>query len=265
MQICTEALRSNTLPDQWSKAATILIHKKDDPSLPENFRPITLEPVSLKIFTSFLRNRVFTFLINNKYIESHYQKGFTPGMSGTFEHIAEMSNAINNARKYQRSLTITLIDLKNAFGEVHHSLIQTVLRYHHVPEEINNIIRLLYSDFRISILTKDFCTKYIAVEKGVLQGDSFSPLIFNMIVNTFIQCIKDDKYTNFGYRALKGFLPRNWFQFADDAVAVTSLESENQMLLNVFNKWCQWAEMTIKPTKCHAFAIPKKRNFVCPV
>ena len=38
--ICTEVLRSNTLPTQWTKAATILIHKTGDPSLPENFRPI---------------------------------------------------------------------------------------------------------------------------------------------------------------------------------------------------------------------------------
>ena len=127
-------------------------------------------------------------------------------MSGTFEHIAEMSNIINHSRKFQKSLTVTLIDLKNAFGEVHHSLIQSVLRYHHVPDKINNVVLALYSDFRLSIITNDFCTKYITVEKGVLQGDSFSPLIFNLIVNTFIQCIKDDKYTNFGYRAIKGCL-----------------------------------------------------------
>ena len=111
LNICTEVLRSNTLPAQWTKAATILIHKKGDPSLPENFRPITLEPVSLKIFTSLLRNRVFTYLINNQYIESHYQKGFMPGMSGTIEHIAEMSH-INHSKKQQRSVAITLIDLK---------------------------------------------------------------------------------------------------------------------------------------------------------
>ena len=46
-----------------------------------------------------------------------------PGMSGTFEHIAEMSHFINHSRKQQRSVTITLIDLKNASGKVHHSLI----------------------------------------------------------------------------------------------------------------------------------------------
>ena len=130
LDICTEVLRSNTLPVQSTKAATIFIHKKGGRSLPENFRPITAEPVSLKIFRSSLRNKVSTYLINNKYIESHYQNGFMPVMSGTFGHIAEMSHIINHSRKHQRSVTITLIDINNAFGEVHHSLIQSVLRYH---------------------------------------------------------------------------------------------------------------------------------------
>ena len=85
------------------------------------------------------------------------------GMSGTFEHIAETSHIINHSRKQQRSLTITLIDQKNAFGEVHNSLIQSVLRYHYRPDEINSIVKILYNDFHLSIITNDFHTKYIAV------------------------------------------------------------------------------------------------------
>ena len=83
-------------------------------------------------------------------------------------------------------------------------------------------------------------------------------MIFNLIISTFIQCVKEEKFFNFGYGTFKGFLPRNWFQFADDAVAVTSLEGENQILLNLFSKWCRWSEMTIKASKCHSFGICKK-------
>ena len=44
----------------------------------------------------------------------------------------------------------------------------------------------------------------------------------------------------------------------DDTVGVTSLEGENQILLNLFSKWCRWSEMTIKASKCHSFGICKK-------
>ena len=147
LKLCNKVMSTNTIPDSWKRAVTILIYKKDDPRLPENFRPITLEPTTLKIFTSIIRDQIYEFLLKNKYIECHYQKGFTPGMSGTFEHISEMENMINQSRLKQRSLVITLIDLRNAFGTVNHHLIQTVLKYHHIPSNISDIIGSLYTLF----------------------------------------------------------------------------------------------------------------------
>ena len=132
----------------------------------------------LKIFTSLLRDRMFEFLHNNKYIENSIQKGFTPGLSGTFEHIANMSHIINDARRRHRSVTITSIDLQNAFSKVYHNVIETVLKYHHTPDDVISIIRSLYSGCHITILTDSFSGDYIKIGKGVLQGDFFSPLIY---------------------------------------------------------------------------------------
>ena len=72
--------------------------KKENANDPANFRPITLQSVPLKVFTSCLRNAIFNFLSANNYIEQEIQKGFTPGLSGTFEHTAQMAAIINKAR-----------------------------------------------------------------------------------------------------------------------------------------------------------------------
>ena len=171
-----------------------------------------------------------------------------------------MDHIINQSRLKQRGLVITLIDLRNAFGTVNHHLIQAVLKYHHIPDNIGNIVGNLYGAFHISILTENFNTRYIKVANGVLQGDCLSPLLFNMIINTFIQSLKQDKFQTFGARVLSGFGPRNWFQFADDAAAVTSLESENQLLVNLFSRWCNWSDMEIRPDKCHIFGMKKSNT-----
>ena len=257
LEICKEILRRKSIPESWKRAATILIYKKSDKSEPSNFRPITLEPVMLKIFTSLLRDRVFEFLHNSSYIETSIQKGFTPGLSGTYEHIANMSHIINDARCKQHSVIIILIDLQNAFDEVHHNLIDTVLKYHHIPDDIIKIIRSLYSDFHITILTNSFSSDFIKVGEGVLQGDCFSPLIFNMVMNTFIQYIQNQYFQQFGYQFLKHFTPRHWLQFADDAAAITGQESKNQTLLNAFDRWCTWSNMIIKVEKYHSFGMKK--------
>ena len=219
----TELIRdiwlSGTVPTEWKRACTILIHKKGNNNDPSNFRPITLESIPLKVFTSCLRNAVYSFLASNNFVERNIQKGFTPNLSGTLEHTAQMADIINKARIRQRSVVITLLDLKNAFGEIHHNLIQSVFNYHHIPDHIKCVIKSLYTDFQTSIITSEFCTPFMTVGRGVLQGDCLSPLLFNMCFNTFIQHSKAEKYRQFGF-SFKLLNTIHWFQFVDDA-AVT--------------------------------------------
>ena len=79
---------------------------------------------------------------------------------------------------------MTLLDLRNAFAEVHHNLIYCVLEYRHVPENIREIVKNLYCCFKTSILTDEFVTDFVHMQKGVLQGDCSSPLIFNLIIRS---------------------------------------------------------------------------------
>ena len=256
-ELIHECWLSGIVPTEWKRACTILIHKKGNTNDPSNFRPITLQSVPLKVFASCLRNAIYSYLISNNFIEHSIQKGFTPNLSGTLEHTAQMADIINNARIRQCSVVITLLDLKNAFGEVYHNLIQSVLDYHHIPHHINSVVKSLYTDFQTSIITSDFNTPFISVGCGVLQGDCLGPLLFNMCFNTFIQHIKAEKYRQFGF-SFKLLNPIHWFQFADDAAVITSQESENQHLLNRFSIWCQWSNMIIRFDKCSStFGIKK--------
>ena len=194
----TEIIRcvwsSGQVPLEWNKACTVLAHKKGTTDDPANFHPITLQSVPLKKFTSCLRNSIFDFLQKYGYVKQQIQKGFTRKLSGTLEHTAQLGHMINKARNKQRSIVVSLLDLKNAYGEVHHYLIPEVLKYHHVPEEIQHMIPSLYKDFHTSVINDDFHTSFIPVKRGVLQGDCLSPLIFNMYFNTFIQFVKEKKY-----------------------------------------------------------------------
>ena len=152
---------------------------------------------------------------------------------------------------------ITLLDLKNAFGEVHRSLITEVLNYHHMPEEIQKLISSLYTGFHTSVITKSFATPFILVGQTVLQGDPLSPLTFNPVFNTFIRFIKLEQFEQFGYRYSNILTPKHWFQFADDAAVVTGLKSEKQVLLNAFSCWYNLSNMIIRVDKCCTFGIYK--------
>ena len=169
--ICTVWL-SGTVPTEWKRYVHVLysFKNKAKQAIHLTYQPITLESIPLKVFTSCLRNSMYSFLTANQYIEHNIQKGFTPNLSGTLEHTAQMANIINKARIKQRSLVITLLDLKNASGEVHHNLIQSVLDYHHIPFHVKDIIRSLCTDFKTSVVTFEFRTPFVTVGRGIDRG-----------------------------------------------------------------------------------------------
>ena len=234
----------------------MLICKKGIPKELSNFRPITLEPVCAKVFTSLIRNRMYSSLVNNSYIETNIQKGFWTGISGTIEHTETLTYMINHARRYQRNLVITL-DLKNAFGELDHNLITSVLLYHHVPDHIRSLIGSFYTNYTISVVTNDFTTNPIHVEKGVLQADSLSPFIFDMCFYPLIRTIENEKIKLMGYNYTNALTPGHWLQFANDTAFATATQKNSHALLNVFSNWCQRANFLICISKCKYFGIKK--------
>ena len=198
---------------------------------------------------------MYNFLKQNSYIESHIQKGFISKISGTLEHTSMMGHIINKAR------IVTLLDLKHAFGVVHHNLISSVLSYHHMPDCIHSLIMNLYTYFKTSIIKSQFSTPANPVHWGVLQGDCLNPLLINMCFNTFIQFFMAELFKQCGFsdhdRTNHLFNPVNWLKFAVDASLISGSERENHLLLNCFTRWFQLAEMIVRVDKCTTFDIKK--------
>ncbi|CAB4034952.1 Hypothetical predicted protein, partial [Paramuricea clavata] len=79
-----------------------------------------------------------------------------------------------------------------------------------------------------------------------------------MLVNTYVQYIKSDRFIQLGFTSSQPLLrPKHWFQFADDAAITSGEEYEAQILLNAFTAWCSWAKMTLRIDKCKTFGVSK--------
>ena len=84
-----------------------------------------------------------------------------------------------------------------------------------------------------------------------------------MCVNTLITTIDQEKVKCLGYVYENTLSPKHWVQFANDTAIATALESDNQLLLNVFTKWSNWADFMIRVDKCHVFGIRKNKMDSC--
>ena len=184
-KLLAECWSSSDIPKIWGSGLTILLHKKGSADNPENFRPITLQPVAYKIFSSILRLRMTNFLMSNNLVYNTIQKGFWPRTNGVTEHTSVLSHIIDDARRHQRSVIVTLLDLRNAFGEVSHKLISKSLQLHSIPPTIINLVENIYNQYaNVSICVKKMATNKIKIGKGVLQGDPCSQILFNICFNT---------------------------------------------------------------------------------
>ena len=254
--------KTQTIPSCWKKAATILIYKKGDTTDPANFRPITLQPVLYKVFASIWKARMTEYLTKNNYLDRKIQKGFTSGIDGVSCHTEQLTYVMKEARRHSRSLVITLLDLRNAFGEIQHELIRESLRFHHMPACFLDIFDNIYSGSTVRIAVNDDWSKELAVNKGVLQGDPCSPLLFNLCFNSLMITLNKAELKCLGF--IWG--PKNatrecsWLQYADDAVIISNSVKDTQALLDIFVTWCKWAGMHIRRDKCCTFGMQKTNN-----
>jgi len=150
--------------------------------------------------------------------------------------------------------SLSSVDLKNAFGKVHHNSIQTALD--HILHHIKLLLKILYTDFKTSITTNEFRTPFVSIHDWSWRSSRWLPWpsYFNLCFNTFLQHIKSEKYRQFGF-SLRFLNPIHWFQFADEAAVISGQESENQLLINRFVIWCQCSSMIIRFDKCITFGI----------
>jgi len=150
-----------SVPELWKMAAIKLIAKgsaKENPAEPSNFRPIALTPSTSKLFSSILRDRWLSFMIANKYLDRSVQKAFMPVTPGCVEHHLKLSSVLGEASKKHKSLIVCWLDLANAYGSVHHSLIHFSLTHYYVPPQFQNFLKAFYTDLLPSVSTKNWST-----------------------------------------------------------------------------------------------------------
>ena len=100
---------------------------------------------------------------------------------------------------------MSLINLKNAFGSVCHQYLFIVLWYLNLPNAIVSYIVSCYSELSAHVSTNDWNATLLHIHRGVFQGDSLSPLLFNLAINPLLAYLL--KSGDCGYSAQPASLP----------------------------------------------------------
>ena len=251
---------SQKIPQSWQCAIVRLFHKKGCTDDPANFRPISLSNCDGKIFFALLGKVIQNHMTKNSFFDYRIQKGFLPGVSGCLEHSTLLAEAIRDARSHQRSICISWLDLRNAFGSVRHSLFIFAIQHYQLPELVLSLVRNYYDHLRVIIdIPKLYQTKPFHFAIGAFQGCTLSPTLFNLVIQLALDYLEQQKLQSLAYCFSK---PEDISllssAYADDLQLVTSMPEQNQYLLDRFDNFLHWTEtMAARPNKCWCAGLQK--------
>ena len=69
--IFQSCLESGKFLNEWKKTNVVPVHKKGDKQILKNYQPISLLPITSKIFERFLYDRMFEFFLANNLISKN--------------------------------------------------------------------------------------------------------------------------------------------------------------------------------------------------
>ena len=182
-------LTNHRSPTIWCKGILRLIHKGGDTESLENFCPIALTSCVGKLLHRILASRLVEFMMANNIINPELQKGFLSGNPKVFEHVLSLNAIIDNAKQHSLPLSMTFIDLRNAFGSVPNKLISDMLHHIYVPVQLQEYVSHTYSKLTAEIHTDNWKSPPFQISRGVFQGDTLSPLLFLLSFNPIISYI----------------------------------------------------------------------------
>jgi hypothetical protein len=256
LDLFNRVIMEGTVPSEWKAAAVKLIPKssaREDPSTPGNFRPIALTPTVSKLLSGILKDRWLRHMRANGYLDPDLQKAFLPTVPGVSEHQAKLAATIKAARRNKRSLAIAWLDIANAYGSVHHSLIQFSMAHYHAPPEFCRLLQSWYSGLSATISTDEWTTPPVPLSTGVYQGDPLSVVIFLSVMNTLSDTLSTRK--DLGFTLPSSSISINHLLYADDACVISNTPAGCQHLLDMVQRWLEWAQLKAKVTKCRSMVI----------
>ena len=209
--ICNNVLNTGVSPKQWNTSIIIPVPKKGNRTEMNNYRGIALMSIAAKTFNRMILNRIYEPI--NQILRPN-QAGFRRGLSCAHP-INTLKRIMQGANTKQLPLITIFVDLKKAFDSIDRQKMWQILRSYGVPLKIVNAIKSIYQNSECKIKIGNQYSQNFYVKTGVLQGDTLSPFLFNIVIDYVFKNIPKE----YGFITEQEPLTRiNDLCFADDSV-----------------------------------------------
>uniref|UniRef100_A0A453GTK3 Reverse transcriptase domain-containing protein n=1 Tax=Aegilops tauschii subsp. strangulata TaxID=200361 RepID=A0A453GTK3_AEGTS len=145
----------------------------------EQFRPICLLNVSFKIFTKVGTNRL-TQIAHS--VVQPSQTAFMPGRH-ILEGVVVLHETLHEIHSKKLDGVILKVDFEKAYDKVKWPFLQQAMRMKGFSETWRHQVDTQVQKGSVGIKVNDDIGHYFQTHKGLRQGDSMSPLLFNIVAD----------------------------------------------------------------------------------
>jgi hypothetical protein len=212
------------------------IFKAGDPSLCDNYRPISLVKTLSKILEKIFHIRLVNHLEINKLIYNH-QYGFLRGKS-TEQNLIHVIDTIGHAFNNSQYCIGVFLDLKKEFDVCDHEILLAKLKKYGITNSAHDWFESYLSGREQKTDINGSLSGPSPVDISVIQGSILGPTLFLIYINDFHNAT-----------SLKTFL------FADDTSALKAGNDFTQLFddinneLRIISRWFRANKMAVNTTK----------------
>ena len=168
-------------PTSWKQTIILPIFKKGDPTIPDNYRGISITSILSKVFMSILTDRLSSWAEDNNIIVEE-QAGFRRGYS-TVDNIFVLHSIIQHYLQRKRKVYVAFVDFKKAFDTVNKEVLWDILHRHGIRGRFIKMLQAIYSQVICKVRCNGEYSEPFDSNSGLKQGCKMSPIIFAIIVN----------------------------------------------------------------------------------
>uniref|UniRef100_A0A8D8XEA4 Craniofacial development protein 2 n=1 Tax=Cacopsylla melanoneura TaxID=428564 RepID=A0A8D8XEA4_9HEMI len=228
-KIITNIYETGIVPSDFTKCLIIPIPKKARAQTCDQYRTLSLTSHASKILTRIILRRIET-LIDNSLTDDQF--GFRRGI-GTREAILTLRQVIEKRNRKGIATFMSFVDLEKAFDNVNWDLMFELLKRIGISFRDRRIIHSLYKN-EVGVIRCGDTEEEAVIKKGVRQGCSLSPYLFNLYVQEAINKIREECQVGIDIEA-EITEKVDMLRFADDIAIVTDNENDLQNILHTMN------------------------------
>ena len=232
-------IRTEIIPQQWTKSNIVLLYKKGDQFNIGNYRPISLVSNIYKLFAKIILKRIEQTLDEQQPIE---QAGFRKNFS-VIDHIHVVRQILEKCTEYKLTYYLAFVDYSKAFDSLLHKNIWESLKAQGVEQKYIRLIRNVY-EHSTACIQLERKGAHFRIQRGVRQGDPLSPILFSAVLETIFRGFDwKDQGINIDGRKL------THLRFADDIVLISKTPQDLQGMLNDIARESRKVGLKLNPEK----------------